>query len=726
MRRVPRTIENAARFFHLESWFRLLLLCVLVGVVSGVGAFGFDTVLRFLTEQVLEKHLFSHDAAQNHWLLMAIPAAGGLLVGILGLWLAPEAVGHGTDAVIRAFHRNKGEIRARVPLVKGMLSILTIGSGGSAGKEGPIVQIGAGFGSTLGTWLKLSIRDRRILMLAGVAGAIGAIFKAPLGGALFAAEFLYRDPDFEHDAVIPGVISSVTAYSVFTALDGNHDLIFKFIQPNNTPLPPITFPSEGASAFGELFHYAILSLICAAVAFIFVKGITLIEHYVFRPMPIPKFLKPAVGGIMLGLFALLLTWGVSHVVTPENQELGGSRPQHIMGGGYMYLQSVINSAQDSTQTDMWVAMKLAGFLAMVVIAKIISTGFTLGSGGSGGLLFPSIFVGGIAGAAYAKFIRALNATGLVPSFLVMQPNARVGMILVGMGGVFAACTKTPIASLVMISEITGSYGLAVPLMMTCASAYLLSTSFTMNAEQVHGIADSPAHRGDFLVNVLEDIKVSEVLAENSTPLELIPADMPFPKVLQRIKGSTASVFPVVDERQCLAGVFSLGDIRQIMNEQMAASLIVAGDLGTTDVPTVTPDTNLDEALRIFTQKNLDELPIVEAIDPKSSASVTRVSATLRPPKGPIGTRRVIGMLSRRDLIAAYHRKLHAAQVAGQMESTGSSVFGPAPLPPLEPEPPVVFNEEAELRDALPATADASNPTDDLLIEPPDDNDTRRQ
>ena len=724
MRKVPRAFENAARFFHLETWFRLLLLCVLIGIVAGLGAYGFDFALRYLSKVVLDDLLFKNvSEGHNYWMLMAIPAAGGALVGVLGLLLAPEAVGHGTDAVIRAFHRNKGEIRARIPLVKGMLSILTIGSGGSAGKEGPIVQIGAGFGSTLATWLKLSIRDRRILMLAGVAGGIGAIFKAPLGGALFAAEFLYRDPDFEHDAVIPGVISSVTAYSVFTAIDGNHDLIFKFIQPNGSPLPPITFPSDGSSAFGELLHYAILSLICATVAFVFVKGIKLIEHYVFKPLPLPKVIKPALGGAMLGLFALLLMFAISHVSTPPNQTLGGSSPTHIMSGGYDYLQSVINSAQDNTKTDVWVAMKLAGFLALVVVAKIISTGFTLGSGGSGGLLFPSIFVGGIAGAAYAKFIRAMDSAGLVPSFLAMQPNARVGMILVGMGGVFAACTKTPIASLVMISEITGSYGLAVPLMMTCASAYLLSNSFTMNEEQVNGMADSPAHRGDFLINVLEEITVADVLAERASPPEMIPADMPFPKVLERIKISTASVFAVVDERQCLSGIFSLGDIRQIMNEQMVASLIVAGDLATTDVPTVTPETNLDEALRLFTQKNLDELPVVESTS-RESAARTRVSSAMRVPRGPTGTRRVVGMLSRRDLIAAYHRKLHAIQSAGILESTGSHVFGGAPPPEIVETSTVIVDEELLTRETLPASADASSPTEDMLKEPPDDSDTR--
>lgn len=348
-----RPFERAIRFFHLESWFRLLLLCVLVGIVSGIGAFAFDRTLRFLQSMLLDDWLFKEGRWQ-YVALVGVPALGGALVGALGMWLAPEATGHGTDSVIRAFHRNKGEIRARIPIVKGVLSILTIGSGGSAGKEGPIVQIGAGFGSTLATMLKLSIKDRRILMLSGVAGGIGAIFKAPLGGALFAAEFLYRDPDFEHDAVIPGVISSVTAYSIFTAIDGNHNRIFQFVGQDNRPLPPISYPSDGGNAFGELIHYAILSLLCATVAYLFVKGLKLIEHYVFKPLPIPKFLKPALGGAMLGGLALLLMLTISRVDTPANQVLGASEPSHIMGQGYGYLQKIINSAEDPTHVDHWV------------------------------------------------------------------------------------------------------------------------------------------------------------------------------------------------------------------------------------------------------------------------------------------------------------------------------------------------------------------------------------
>src|SRR5579862_551448 len=298
MRSLRQRLERIARFFHLETWFRLLMLCVLVGVVSGLGAVAFEAALNWLHAKLLAGWLFS--GTGQWWALLLVPALGGAVSGALCLWLAPEASGHGTDAVIRAFHRDKGAIRARTPIVKGVCSVLTIGSGGSAGKEGPIAQIGAGFGSTLGTLLKLSVRDRRILMLAGVAGGIGAIFKAPLGGALFAAEVLYREPDFEHDAVMPGVISSVTAYSVFTAIDGYTRILGEL----NGGSVPLQFPSVGGHAGTELLHYAILSLICAFVGFLFVKTLSILEERFFKRLPLPRVSKPALGGMLLGLLAL--------------------------------------------------------------------------------------------------------------------------------------------------------------------------------------------------------------------------------------------------------------------------------------------------------------------------------------------------------------------------------------------------------------------------------------
>jgi CIC family chloride channel protein len=705
-------LDRAARFFHLETWFRLLILCVLVGIVAGLGALVFDKTLKFLDARLLSGWLF--DPSRNSsWALMLVPALGGGLAGLIAVWLAPEATGHGTDAVIRAFHHDKGVIRARVPLVKGVCSILTIGSGGSAGKEGPIAQIGAGFGSVLAGLFRLSIRDRRLLMLAGVAGGIGAIFKAPLGGALFAAEVLYRDPDFEHDAVIPGVISSVTAYSVFTSIEGHHRIL-QFKDAQGVDVPPLIFPSVGGNTFAELLHYAVLSLLCALTAFLFVKGLEVIEEKFFKKLPMPRIGKPALGGAMLGLFALLLMLAAASVPAPDNQVLGASKPDHIMSGGLGYLQAVINSALDPSHVEPWISFKLAGFLAVVVLAKIIATSLTIGSGGSGGLLFPALFLGGITGAAYSKFLRFLTDLGWLPGALQMTPHARAGMILVGMGGVFAACVKTPIASLVMVSEITGSYGLVVPLMMTCASAYLLSHSFTMNKAQVPGIAESPAHRGDFLMNVLEEIKVSEAVADKPAP-EVFSAHTPFKTILERVKGSTATVFPVVDDSNCLVGIFSLSDIRRIMSQPELGTLVVAGDLGTSDIVAITMDSNLDQALRKFTRKNIDELPVVAS--PQDNHSGHKVSAITRRPRGPVGTLRLVGMLSRRDLISAYHRRLDALRQADDRESRGSNVFVEALA-----ATPGGGNESGS---RFGPAANASNPEPELLNEPPDDSETAR-
>jgi len=441
-------------------------------------------------------------------MLLALPAAGLFLAGYAAWALAPEIGGGGVDAVIRAFHRGQGQIRARVTVLQALCTILTIGSGGSAGKEGPSVQVGAGIGSSLGRALGLSVRDRRILMLAGCAAGLGAVLRAPLGGALFAAEMLYRDPDFEHDAVIPGVISSVTAYSVFTAILGFNPVL-SFTIAGKVVAPQ--FPTQGGSILGELLHYALLSLLCAVVAYLIVKGLRLFRARLFKRLPVAPPLKPLLGGLALGGLAAVLM-----VV-----EL---RPDMIMADGKPYVQQAIEHILEPSKHPVAGMQFTVRALALVILFKIVATGLTVGSGGSGGLLFPTLFIGAITGALYAKLW--LPAAGALPDWLNLTAEARAGMIMVAMGGVFCGTTKTTLASLVMVCEMTGSYALAVPLMLCCASTYLLTTSFSLEEEQVPGMADSPAHRGDFLVNVLEDLRVSHAIAGRPRP-ELIPADLPF-------------------------------------------------------------------------------------------------------------------------------------------------------------------------------------------------------
>ena len=236
--------------------------------------------------------------------MLLVPTIGGLISGLIVFSLAPEAEGHGTDALIRAFHRGAGQIRTRVPLIKGVASIITIGTGGSAGQEGPIAQIGAGFGSFLANLLRLSPDERRLLMLAGAAGGVGAIFRAPLGGAIFGCEVLYATAAIESAALLPCLASSIVAYSVFAL----------FI----TPSPIFIVPDLHFRGLTELPLFALLALACAAVGWLYVRVFYGLRDKLFQPIPLPRHVKPAIGGFLVGLLALAF---------PE-----------VMTGGYGWVQ----------------------------------------------------------------------------------------------------------------------------------------------------------------------------------------------------------------------------------------------------------------------------------------------------------------------------------------------------------------------------------------------------
>ena len=280
---------------------RVALCSPLVGLIAGLGAVGFLLALRFMYSVVLggllhfqmpptaedALHLITYP--NPWWLVLLVPAIGGLISGILVFTWAPEAEGHGTDAMIRAFHRGGGIIRTRVPIIKAIASIITIGTGGSAGQEGPIAQIGAGFGSWLGRLLKLPPTDRRLLMLAGAAGGVGAIFRAPLGGALFAGEVLYSSTAFESAALLPCLASSIVAYSTFAL----------FI----TPKPIFTLPEMTFHGLRDLPLFIGLTLACAGVGWVYVRVFYGMRDRFFKPLPIPMQLKPALGGLMLGAVA---------------------------------------------------------------------------------------------------------------------------------------------------------------------------------------------------------------------------------------------------------------------------------------------------------------------------------------------------------------------------------------------------------------------------------------
>jgi CIC family chloride channel protein len=577
--------------------WRWIFLGILIGVVSGFGALVFNFLIlrgtqffmKDLVALLLPKELQGASllgVPLDRWMILWIPAFGGLLSGLIVFRFAPEAEGHGTDAMIESFHKKKGVVRIRVPIVKTIASAITIGSGGSAGKEGPIAQIGSGFASFLGSLLKIDTRDRRIMLLAGAAGGISAIFKAPLGASLFATEVLYREPEFEFEAIIPSIISSIVAYAVFTLVHGWETL---FHIPR---LAPIISPSE-------LLIYGIFGVLCAGVGFLYIQFFYGIRDRFFKKLNLSRSLRPALGGLMLGGVAFFL-------------------PQ-VLGGGYEWIQSAIDG-----NLSIWLMLVLA-------FAKIFATSFTISSGGSGGVFAPSLFIGSMLGGFYGSL-----CSKLFPQ-LLMTPSA---FVLVGMGGFFAGVAKVPIASLIMVAEMTGGYALIVPLMIVSVISYLLLGSTSLYEKQVPSRVDSPAHTGDFAVDILEHISVKEALPLGRR-VESIPEGMPFEEMMQLIANSNQQDFPVLNESGHLTGIISLTDMRKVMMERNLHQFLIAKDIATDQVLTVTPGDSLKAALRKMTEAEIRELPVVSEVD----------------------SRRVISMLSRKDIIRTYHDEME--RIKGQ-------------------------------------------------------------
>jgi len=566
------------------------LLGIAVGIVSGLGGIVFTwaikTGTKFFTQDLIlylsPGHLpdltflgFSFD----RWMMLWIPALGGLISGFLVFRFAPEAEGHGTDAMIDSFHRKKGVVRRRVPAVKTLASAITIASGGSAGKEGPIAQIGSGFGSILASFLKLSERERRILLLAGAAGGIGAIFKAPLGAALFAAEVLYSSADFEFEAIIPCILSSVVGFMVFTFYDGTATIF--------------QIPAFALATPGQLPFYAGLGLLCAFVGYLYINTFYGTRDRFFRRLDMPKWLKPALGGLMLGVLAFFL---------PE-----------VLAGGYEWIQSAIDG-------------RLAlGLMIALVFGKIVATSLTISSGGSGGVFAPSLFIGSMLGGFYG------NICGRMFPEIVTQPAA---FVLVGMGGFFAGVAKTPIAALIMVAEMTGGYNLILPMMIVSALAFLLLGKTTLYEKQVMTRVDSPAHVGDYSVDIMDHLLVRDAVVPGRK-IETIPEEMSFKSMVDLMVDSYQQDFPVVNRNGNLVGIISMTDLRTAMADTSLQPLLVARDIAVTGVTAVTPEDSLNMALQLMADVNVRELPVVEREEPG----------------------RIISIVSRKDITRAYHNEM---------------------------------------------------------------------
>jgi chloride channel protein, CIC family len=567
---------------------------VVIGIIAGIGSIifhylcqlGIHYFMDFLAgyrppQPAGEHHLLEPTSrAFSRWILLVLPAAGGIISGWLVYTFAPEAEGHGTDAAINAYHQTGGFIRGRVPIIKTIASAITLTTGGSGGREGPIAQIGAGFGSFMATKLKLSPRERRIMMAAGIGAGVGSIFRAPLAGALFAAEVLYKDPEFESDVIIPAGISSVVAYCVFCLVFGWGSLFdspaFKFQNPL------------------ELGPYVVLAFVLVATGVFYIKsfyGITKL----FRSLNIPNHIKPAIGGLCTGL-------------------IGFFGPQ-TLAFGYGFVQKAIHNEASMT----------ISFLLFLAVGKVLTTSFSIGSGGSGGVFGPSVVIGGAMGGVVGQIFHQL-----MPS-IVTHPGA---FVIVGMAGFFTAVSNTPISTIIFVSEMTNSYHLLLPSLLVCSLTYLIGRRWTIYEKQVQNRVASPAHAGDFFVDILQAIHVRD-LTEAVHKVHLIAEDMTFSEFKKFFSETQQHYFPVMDKNERLVAIFSINDVRGVLFSTGLDDLVRMRDIGTGDIITTTPSDDLNSALQKFTTKNIDSLPVVSDDDPNQ----------------------LIGMLSRRDVIAFYNAKI---------------------------------------------------------------------
>jgi len=570
-----------------------------IGVIAGAGSIVFHYLCQLGIHYFMdlmagyrppppagEHYLLAPTTRQlNRWILLFLPAMGGLVSGWLVYTFAPEAEGHGTDAAIKAYHNEGGLIRSRVPIIKTLASAITLTTGGSGGREGPIAQIGAGFGSFLATKLKLSDRERRIMMAAGIGAGVGSIFRAPLAGALFAAEVLYRDPEFESEVIIPAGISSVVAYCLFCLVFGWGSLFES---------PPFKFQNPL-----ELGPYLVLALVLVAVGAFYVKMFYGTIHFFGKIQKIPNHIKPAIGGLATGLIGFY--W------------------PHCLAFGYGFAQMALRNELSIV------------FLLTLAFGKILTTSFSIGSGGSGGVFGPSIVIGGAMGGVVGKAFHQV-----MPS-VVSEPGA---FVVVGMAGFFTAVSNTPISTIIFVSEMTNSYHLLLPSLLVCSVAYMASRRFTIYVKQVQRKIDSPAHAGDFFIDVLQSFKVRDVL-HLIKKVRQIPQNMPFQEFKRYFSETTQHYFPVVDDQGRLVGIFSINDVRSVLFAPEIEHLVVMKDIGTSQIIKTAADEDLNTVLNKFTTKNIDSLPVVAEDDPT----------------------RLTGMLNRREVIAFYNQKVAEMKAA---------------------------------------------------------------
>lgn len=560
-------------YFQTSEAIFLLFFAGIVGVGAGFGAIIFRWMISLFQNLFFNhgQHVFSF---LGSYYVVIIPAIGGIVVGLLVYFFARETKGHGVPEVMLAVAEGGSKIRPRVAAMKALVSSICIGSGGSVGREGPIVQISSALGSTLGQLFRLSEDKKRILIACGAAGGIAATFNAPLAGIFFALEVILREYGTRYFSSV--VLSAVSATVISRTFLGSSPA---FVTP----------PYELLSSYDIIFYF-VLGLLAAIIGWIFIKVLYKCED-IFDGINIPSYLKPAIGGLILGLIGLYF-------------------PQ-IFGVGYPSIEKTLNG-------------QLGPILVFGLIGlKIIATSLTLGSGGSGGVFAPSLFIGAMLGSSFGSMLH------LIFPAISVSPGAYA---LVGMAAVFAGAAQAPISAILILFEMTGDYKIILPLMVACVISTLVlkwisrDSIYTMKLRR-RGIDILKIKNED----LMEKITVSEVMFRN---VITVADTTSIREAGLLIKSTTHRGFPVLDNLGRLKGIITHQDINSALNTGYGDKHVA--EIMTTDLVCCFPEETLKSALEKLGERNIGRLPVVEHDNPEH----------------------LIGLITRKGIISAYNLRLH--------------------------------------------------------------------
>ena len=566
--------------FRLSENTFLIILAVVIGLLGGLGNYAFRKTIEFVHWGVFEQseQLFGYSLEEWSLARLAVvfcPAVGGLLVIPLWYWFGKDLKG-GFSAFLERVNLRGAKLQLRPIFTRGFGSAITIGAGGSAGQEGPIAMIGGAIGSQFGQLFKMSGDRLKVLVACGAAAGVAATFNAPIAGVFFAQEIVLLS-SFELSSFTSIVIASGMATVVSRALLGN--------------TPELYAPVYMVNSYWELLLYVLLGILIGVLATLFIDTHFRIKDR-FTALKIPKLAKPALGGLLVGI-------------------IGFGFPQ-VFGNGYEFMESVLLGNQT------WY------LLAALVLIKAVATSITLGSGLPGGLFAPCLYLGAVAGGSFGHV-----AVKIFPQFH-LAPGAYA---LVGMGAFLSAATHAPMTAIFLLFEITDSYEVIVPIMLTCVIGTSIARHFKKDSLETVELSragiDLEAGKER---NIMKSLQVGDVMERD---VETIPEHMTLGQFARFIEKTQHTNFPLVNAQNELTGIISVQDFMGVVFERELMNLVVVKELATADVITAHADEDLDQTMRKIGYRNIEQLPVVDRET----------------------HRKLVGIISRRDIVAAYNRAL---------------------------------------------------------------------